>query len=182
MPNLWRQLHQVLRTKFSISFTFPNAFYEGKKTTKLHSFNYLFAFDTIFFSYLWWPFSFFSGATCFNRMPWPFTRFRIISILNSQIFGQKLFSTLYFQFSSSFSEILQRKHCIVVCLIETLRFLGNNFSKLSLSVQYFTNVNIVVCLIKNWQAQPLKYKCKRCKGDRFRKEFETQVIEIDIEF
>ena len=49
-------------------------------------------------------------------------------------------------------------------------------------VQYFTNVNIVVCLIKNWQAQPLKYKCKRCKGDRFRKEFETQVIEIDIEF
>ena len=35
---------------------------------------------------------------------------------------------------------------------------------------------------KKLQAQPLKYKCKRCKGDRFRKEFETQVIEIDIEF
>ena len=37
-----------------------------------------------------------------------------------------------------------------------------------------------LCLIKNWQAQPLKYKCKRCKGDRFRKEFETQVKWIDI--
>ena len=33
---------------------------------------------------------------------------------------------------------------------------------------------------KKLQAQPLKYKCKRCKGDRFRKEFETQVISIDI--
>ena len=33
---------------------------------------------------------------------------------------------------------------------------------------------------KELQAQPLKYKCKRCKGDRFRKEFETQVKWIDI--
>ena len=95
---------------------FRMLFLKVKKTTKLHYFNYLFAFDTIFFS--WWPFSFFSGATCFNRMPWPFTRFRMIS---TQIFGQKLLYTFSFSY-----------HLI----------------------QYFTNVDIVVCLIKNCKHSP----------------------------
>ena len=70
--------------------------------------------------------------------------------LNSQIFGSTIILNLHFQFI--FRPIFSEIHQWNHCCMSE----------------------------KNWQAQPLKYKCKCCKGDRFRKEFETQVILKDI--